>query len=72
MAEVAPVVLHGTLVALQNGVDLNPDRARSIPQIVPEEPAPAYFARCGWELQNTDQLEMVLDLAQKSEDGTDG
>ena len=46
----------------------HPDKAWSIPQIVPEELAPEFFARCGWELMDTNQLEMVLDLSQKSED----
>jgi ribosomal protein S18 acetylase RimI-like enzyme len=49
-----------------------PDKAWSIPQIVPEELAPEFFARCGWELQDTNQLEMVLDLSQSSEDGANG
>jgi ribosomal protein S18 acetylase RimI-like enzyme len=50
----------------------HPDKAWSIPQIVPEELAPAFFARCGFELQDTNQLEMVLDLSQRSEDGANG
>jgi ribosomal protein S18 acetylase RimI-like enzyme len=41
-----------------------PDKAWSIPQIVPEELAPAFFRRCGWELMDTNQLEMVLDFAE--------
>src|SRR5215210_3633345 len=50
----------------------HPDRAWSIPQIVPAELAPEFFARCGWELMDANQLEMVLDLSQKSEDNEDG
>jgi GNAT superfamily N-acetyltransferase len=50
----------------------HPDRAWSIPQTVPEELAPEFFARCGWEPMDTNQLEMVLDLSQKSEDNEDG
>jgi len=50
----------------------NPDKAWSIPQIVPEGLAPGFFARCGWELQDTNSLEMVLDLSQRSEDGANG
>jgi ribosomal protein S18 acetylase RimI-like enzyme len=49
-----------------------PNRAWSIPQIVPEELAPAFFAQCGWELQDTNQLEMVLDLSQRSESRPNG
>lgn len=41
------------------------DRPWSIPAIVPEELAPAFFRRCGWELQDTTQLEMVLDLSAR-------
>ena len=48
------------------------DRAWSIPAIVPEDLAPAFFARCGWELQDTKQLEMVLDLSQSLEGDTNG
>jgi ribosomal protein S18 acetylase RimI-like enzyme len=48
-----------------------PNRAWSIPQVVPEELAPGFFAGCGWELQDTSQLEMVLDLSQGSK-GADG
>src|SRR5215210_1357184 len=48
-----------------------PDRAWSIPQIVPEELAPEFFGRCEWELMDNHQLEMVLDLSQKSEDDED-
>ncbi len=48
-----------------------PDKAWSIPQIVPEELAPAFFTRCGWELMDTNQLEMVLDLSQRSEGDAD-
>ncbi len=43
-----------------------PDKAWSIPQIVPEGFAPEFFARCGWTLQDTNQLEMILDLSQTS------
>jgi GNAT superfamily N-acetyltransferase len=43
-----------------------PDKAWSIPQLVPEGLAPAFFAWSGWTLQDTNQLEMVLDLSQKS------
>jgi ribosomal protein S18 acetylase RimI-like enzyme len=50
----------------------HPDKAWSIPQIVPEELTPAFFARCGWELMDTNQLEMVLDLSQRSEGNSDG
>jgi ribosomal protein S18 acetylase RimI-like enzyme len=50
----------------------HPDKAWAIPQIVPAELAPEFFARCGWELVDTNQLEMVLDLSQKSEDNEDG
>ena len=50
----------------------HPDKAWSIPQIVPEELAPEFFARCGWELMDTNQLEMGLDLSSKSEDNEDG
>jgi ribosomal protein S18 acetylase RimI-like enzyme len=39
------------------------NRSWSIPAIVPEELAPAFFTQCGWELQDTNQLEMVLDLS---------
>jgi hypothetical protein len=49
-----------------------PDKAWSIPQIVPEELAPGFFARCGWELQDTNPFEMVLDLSQRSEDDANG
>jgi GNAT superfamily N-acetyltransferase len=42
-----------------------PDKAWSIPQLVPEGLAPAYFAWSGWTLQDTNQLEMVLDLSHK-------
>jgi ribosomal protein S18 acetylase RimI-like enzyme len=48
-----------------------PDKAWSIPQIIPEELAPAFFTRCGWELMNTNQLEMVLDLTRRSEHRSD-
>jgi ribosomal protein S18 acetylase RimI-like enzyme len=49
-----------------------PDKAWSIPQIVPEELAPAFFARCGWEPMDTNQLEMILDLSQRSEGDANG
>jgi len=49
-----------------------PDRAWSMPQIVPEDLAPEFFVRSGWELLDTNQLEMILDLSQKSKDDTDG
>jgi ribosomal protein S18 acetylase RimI-like enzyme len=49
-----------------------PDMAWSIPQIVPEELAPAFFAQCGWELMDTNQLEMVLDLPHRLEVNADG
>ncbi len=48
------------------------DHAWFIPQIVPEELAPEFFARCGWELQDTNQLEMVLDLSQTSGEYANG
>jgi ribosomal protein S18 acetylase RimI-like enzyme len=44
-----------------------PDKAWSIPQIVPEELAPTFFTRCGWELMYTNQLQMVLDLTRSSD-----
>jgi ribosomal protein S18 acetylase RimI-like enzyme len=50
----------------------HPDKAWAIPQIVPAELAPEFFARCGWEVMDTNQLEMVLDLSRKSEDDQDG
>jgi ribosomal protein S18 acetylase RimI-like enzyme len=49
-----------------------PDKAWSIPQIVPEELAPAFFARCGWKFMDTNQLEMVLDLLRRSEGNAHG
>jgi ribosomal protein S18 acetylase RimI-like enzyme len=49
-----------------------PDRAWSIPQIVPEELAPTFFGRCGWTPMDTNQLEMVLDLTRWSEHSSDG
>jgi ribosomal protein S18 acetylase RimI-like enzyme len=49
-----------------------PDKAWSIPQIVPEELAPTFFARCGWTLMDMNQLEMVLDLSRRSEGDTNG
>jgi ribosomal protein S18 acetylase RimI-like enzyme len=48
------------------------NRAWSIPQIVPEELAPEFFARCDWELQDTNQLEMALDLSQSSAGDANG
>jgi hypothetical protein len=49
-----------------------PDKAWSIPQIVPEELAPEFFTRCSWTLQDKNQLEMVLDISQGSEGDVDG
>ena len=49
-----------------------PNKAWTIPQIVPEELAPEFFARCGWEPMDTNQLEMGLDLSQRSEGFADG
>jgi ribosomal protein S18 acetylase RimI-like enzyme len=49
-----------------------PDKAWSIPQIVPEDLAPAFFERCGWKRTDTNQLEMVLDLSQRSEGDASG
>jgi ribosomal protein S18 acetylase RimI-like enzyme len=49
-----------------------PDKPWSIPQIVPEELAPAFFKRCGWDLMDTNQLEMVLDLSRRSEGDAGG
>lgn len=43
-----------------------PDRAWTIPQVVPEGLATGFFTRNGWTLQDTSQLEMVLDLSQTS------
>src|SRR5215210_2249428 len=57
---------------MQTLLAAHPDRAWSIPQTVPEELAPGFFARCGWGPMDTNQLEMVLDLSQKSEDNEDG
>ncbi|CAA9461590.1 MAG: hypothetical protein AVDCRST_MAG58-2708 [uncultured Rubrobacteraceae bacterium] len=52
------------------------DRTWSIPPIVPEELAPTFFTQCGWELQDMNQVEMVLDLSSiehpSSEDGMNG
>ena len=48
-----------------------PDSRWSIPAIVPEGLAPAFFTQCGWELQEISQLEMVLDLS-KVRSGTNG
>jgi ribosomal protein S18 acetylase RimI-like enzyme len=44
-----------------------PDKAWTIPQIIPEELAPTFFARCGWTLMDTNQLEMVLDMSWRFE-----
>ena len=44
-----------------------PDRSWSIPQLVPEELAPTFFGRCGWELMDTNQLEMILDPTRNSD-----
>jgi ribosomal protein S18 acetylase RimI-like enzyme len=49
-----------------------PNKAWSIPQIVPEGLAPEFFTRCGWKLMDTSQVEMVLDLSQRFEGGADG
>ena len=49
-----------------------PDKAWSIPQIVPEKLAPTFFARCGWTLMDTNQLEMVLDVSRKFEGDANG
>ena len=49
-----------------------PGRAWSIPAIVPEDLAPAFFTRCGWERQDTSQLEMVLDLSSGEQVRTGG
>jgi ribosomal protein S18 acetylase RimI-like enzyme len=49
-----------------------PDKAWSIPQIVPEELAPTFFARCGWSLMDTNQLEMVLDVSRRFEGDANG
>jgi ribosomal protein S18 acetylase RimI-like enzyme len=49
-----------------------PDRRWSIPAIVPEEFAPAFFTHCGWELQEISQLEMLLDLSHSLESDTNG
>ena len=49
-----------------------PDRAWSIPQIVPEELAPTFFTRCGWTLMDTNQLEMVLDVSRRIEGDAHG
>lgn len=49
-----------------------PDRAWSIPQVVPEGLASEFLARCGWTLQDTNQLEMRLDISQTSGDYADG
>lgn len=39
-----------------------PERAWTIPQIVPEELADAFFTRLGWERTELNQFEMRLDL----------
>ena len=57
---------------LQALLATHPNKAWAIPQIVPAEFAPEFFARCGWEQMDTNQLEMVLDLSQESEDNEDG
>jgi ribosomal protein S18 acetylase RimI-like enzyme len=49
-----------------------PGRAWSIPQIVPEELAPAFFVQCGWTRMDTNQLEMVLDLSRRFEGEANG
>jgi ribosomal protein S18 acetylase RimI-like enzyme len=49
-----------------------PDRAWSIPQIVPEELATTFFARCGWTLMDTNQLEMVLNVPWRFEADANG
>ena len=49
-----------------------PDKTWSIPQIVPEELAPTFFTRHGWELADTNQLEMVLDLTRRPDNGPYG
>jgi ribosomal protein S18 acetylase RimI-like enzyme len=53
-----------------------PGRGWSIPAIVPEDLAPDFFTKCGWELRDTSQLEMVLNLSSgeqvRSGDGTNG
>jgi GNAT superfamily N-acetyltransferase len=49
-----------------------PDKAWSIPQIVPEDLAPTFFARCGWTLMDTNQLEMVLDVSRRFEGDAHG
>jgi ribosomal protein S18 acetylase RimI-like enzyme len=57
---------------LQALLATHPDKAWAIPQVVPAELAPDFFTRGGWELMDTNQLEMVLDLSQESEDDEDG
>jgi ribosomal protein S18 acetylase RimI-like enzyme len=49
-----------------------PDKTWSIPQLVPEEFAPTFFARCGWKLMETNQLEMVLNLSRRSDGDAHG
>ena len=48
------------------------DRTWSIPPIVPEDLAPTFFTRCGWELQDMNQLEMVLDLSSIEHASSEG
>jgi ribosomal protein S18 acetylase RimI-like enzyme len=49
-----------------------PDKAWALPQIVPADLAPEFFARCGWEQMDTNQLEMVLNLSPNSEIAENG
>jgi ribosomal protein S18 acetylase RimI-like enzyme len=49
-----------------------PEKAWSIPQIVPDGLAPEFFASCGWKIVETNQLEMVLDHSRVSEGEADG
>ena len=49
-----------------------PDKAWSIPQIVPEELAPTFFTRCGWTIMDTNQLEMALDVSRRFEGDANG
>lgn len=49
-----------------------PDRAWSIPQIVPEKLVPTFFTRCCWTLMDTNQLEMVLDVSWRFEADANG
>jgi ribosomal protein S18 acetylase RimI-like enzyme len=57
---------------MQTLIATYPDRAWSIPQLVPEELAPTFFARCGWTLMDTNQLEMVLDVSRGFEGDAHG